>query len=131
MPQLTDLSTMAISEQLVTQTPATIFQLPPSSVLTAAQWDVLRALVETVIPSISSQDATNDGNSLQSQASEYASARDAITASGIVDGDSATQYLAESPIADAGFKEALTRLLFHGIDGEQRKKLFLVLSLLK
>lgn len=122
---------MAVSEQLVTQTPATIAQLPQSSVLTAAQWDVLRALVETVIPSISPQNRINNTASSQSQVLEYASARDAITANGIVDGDSAMQYLAESPIADAGFKEALTRLLFHGIDGEQRKKLFLVLSLLK
>lgn len=117
--------------QDIEQVPAPVAPLPETSSLSESQWQVIAAIANTVIPSISPSDETNgrDGHYLQPTA--YAAASAAIVKHNAIDQSVAVDYLAESPTANPYFREAINRLVFQSTDAEARKRLFVVLSILK
>lgn len=120
---------MIESQHIIQQSPAPTPQLPQSSKFTEAQWTVLCSLVEAVIPSILPDGTASAIDSQYLNGSHYASTRDSLAIHGI-DKQLAEEFLSEAPTATPEYREGLTRLLFHGIDADQRKQLMFIVAVL-
>lgn len=118
-------------EQDYQQLPALVPSLSDAHSLTDSQWHVLTSIVETVIPSILPPDEANPHGHQQLDPAAYRAANDAIAGDHINEKDLVAEYLAESASLGGEYRDALTRFVYQSTDGEQRKKLFLILSALK
>lgn len=124
---------MADIIQDVQQLPAPLASLSEASRLADAQWQVLTAIVDTVVPSILPPDAANSHDRQQLSPEVYATTSDAIIRNGLNEQSLVAAYLAEtaSPGEDSEYRAAVTRLLYESTDEDQRKQLFFILSALR
>lgn len=98
--------------------------LPIHDFFTAAQWDILYALVDGVLPSITSQSATtDDAGQIQLPDKEYEQVIDNALKSlaGPASRDNLRALLETRPSHDLAFKENLIRTLTFSPPSQQRR----------
>ncbi|KAF3481055.1 long chain fatty acid oxidase [Arthroderma uncinatum] len=105
----------------------------PEDVFSAAQWETLLAIADTVIPSITCADpAKRSSLSHVIARSEFDALASSLRPETVEDEsgarDAAVRYLEESASSVPGFKESLCRTLGHHVHQEGRRGIGLILS---
>jgi hypothetical protein len=108
--------------------------VPPGDPFTKANWDLLMAIMDTVIPSIQRESASSkELNRRALPDLEYNAAVDRIkkAATNAPSSDLLDIYLNENPSSIPRFRELLRMLFMHLVPAEGRKKMAFILGALK
>ncbi len=109
--------------------------LPPDEPLTAAQWDMLMAVMDTIIPAVQREEvsASLSSSTFVISNAEYTAAVNHLqtTLSNPPTKNELDEYLKEKPSESAEFKDLLKRQLVSYTREDRRKGLAFILSALK
>lgn len=118
-------------EKSVSTTPSPLPPLAASNALTEEQWNVFAAIVEAIVPSITRVGAASAPATGALNSAVYDKAvQDIRQHGGPEDANLISEYLAESPTANAEFRDSINRLLTEYMDDDQRKGLIFILNAL-
>lgn len=103
----------------------------PADVFTSAQWSILLALMDTVVPRIVRASAASPSRAIDELVISEEEYGAIASAAGNKEGETLDAYLAERPSESEEFKGLLRRQLVSYAREDQRRPLMIILSVLR
>lgn len=123
---------MSLSTETVSPKAAALAPIPAEDPLTAAQWTILLAIADAIIPAIEPISVANTSTTIPAKDNEYSAAISALTSLTPQAGGEAVakSYLRESATSNPAFREGLHRVIALYLPQSSKKELGLVLNIL-